>query len=662
MNVRGFISRMNRLQNDRLFKVFASVVVVLLGVAWIGFHVVRENAANVPPMDPSRSSQTTGSPTGSEVREGTTGSRREDATSGEDSYSRIVNSLLARHHSQTGMVATTGAAVMLGLLVIWLGLGMTYLGLGLAALALAGLISIYEPARKFAPLVFGVLALTGAFTAMMQFLRILYGGAHPVFAIARNVLAEAVRMKVSGIFILVLIFAVASLPGLLDPETPLRYRVQSFLAYAVGGSFWLIAILVLLFSAATVCFEQRDRVIWQTMTKPVAAWQYVLGKWLGVVGLAAVLLCVCGTGVFLFTEYLRGQPALGERLDRAYTPADGSRITEDRFILDTQVLVARVVKQAEPLEVDESVFEQNVRDKVDQELANATDFAALGARGEHERIRITEKLRSDLRKAIQLAYRAIEPGQQEMYTFKGLGAARGGSYPVILRYKINAGSNMPDQLYHLTFEFRGINPESKAVNLGQYHPMPLPPEVLDENGEMVIRITNADIIQRPPLVNPESISFPPDGLEVSYAVSGYHMNFVRVLVVLWIKLAFLAMVAICCATFVSFPVACLVSLGTFWAAEGAGFLREALENWSTEDDKGNVIIYKKVIEIVASVIQRLFHVYGELKPTQKLVEGVLLSWTDVVLGSIVLAVCTVMLYFIAVSIFKRRELATYSGH
>jgi hypothetical protein len=48
------------------------------------------------------------------------------------------------------------------------------------------------------------------------------------------------------------------------------------------------------------------------MTKPVASWQYILGKWLGLISLAANLLAICGSAVFLFTEYLKTQPAHGE--------------------------------------------------------------------------------------------------------------------------------------------------------------------------------------------------------------------------------------------------------------------------------------------------------------------------------------------------------------
>ena len=132
----------------------------------------------------------------------------------------------------------------------------------------------------------GLLSLS--FFILMELLKLLFSGAHPVIAIARNVVSEAVRMKVSIVFMVMLLFGLASLPGLLDDSTPLRYRVQSFLQYGTGGTFWIIAVLVLFLAVGSVAFEQRDRIIWQTMTKPVAPWQYLLGKWLGVVGIAAV--------------------------------------------------------------------------------------------------------------------------------------------------------------------------------------------------------------------------------------------------------------------------------------------------------------------------------------------------------------------------------------
>src|SRR5690606_36572400 len=101
--------------------------------------------------------------------------------------------------------------------------------------------------------------LATAFRALLQDLRIVLASANRFLAIARNAIAEAVRMNISLVFIVLLIFVMAALPDTLSHDTPLRYRVQTFLQYGTGGSYWIIAILVLFFSAASVAFEQRDR-------------------------------------------------------------------------------------------------------------------------------------------------------------------------------------------------------------------------------------------------------------------------------------------------------------------------------------------------------------------------------------------------------------------
>ena len=96
--------------------------------------------------------------------------------------------------------------------------------------------------------------------------------------------------------------------------------------------------------------------------------------------------------------------------------------------------------------------------------------------------------------------------------------------------------------------------------------------LVGSNGVLRVDFANGDVTTGE--VNPEAMYFPPGSVEVSYAHGGYQANFVRVAVVLWVKLAFLSMLAIAASTFLSFPVACMVAMGTFLAAESSGFLSE----------------------------------------------------------------------------------------
>ncbi len=632
MRLREALARANRLQGTLPFKVGASIVVVVAAVAiFASYYIAATAPGAVAPAGPPA----TGAPT-------------EGGSSALEAGQRLLESVLSVR-AEPGTVAfgvAVGAGVCLA--VVWLGLGLTYLALALGAAAVAYPLSRVSGGRDLVRPLLGVVVLTASFTALMQGLRTVLAGPWPVLAVARNVLAEAVRMRISVVFIVMLIVGLSSLPDLLSENQPLRYRVQVFLQWATGGAFWTIALLVVFFSVATVAFEQRDKQIWQTMTKPVAPWEYLLGKWLGLSGLAGVLLLVSFSGVFLFTEYLRQQPAQGET---AVALAAG-QWSEDRMILQTQVLVARVAVQPEtPIDSTSEEFQKSVEQFIENQRKSVDTFAQT----EGERAKVA----ADLYKGLVTAYRTIEPGNYETYVFQGLARARRENRPLILRYRIDSGSNIPSDVYRLTFVFDGVAQPVREVGLGHFHTVTLVPGVVREDGTVALTVINGDYARG--IANPASVTFPTGGLELSYAAGSYSMNYLRVVLVLWVKLAFLAMVGVCAATFLSFPVACCVALAVFIAAEGASFLNASLQYYDAMNTQRQIEYHRVVIRAIAVPIGRLFQIYSELRPTHRLVEGRLLPWGSVAIGTGVIVLWTVVLYGLGILIFRRRELATYSG-
>lgn len=658
MKPKEALSRLNRLQRSLFFKIAASVLLVVLAIAAATTYVVvvaTPAAAASAEQAAEMASEVLATPPPAEG-EPIPPERSAEDKAAQEAMAKIYGELMRARTSPAIVIVGLSVATAIALIVVWLGLGLTYLALIAAALLVA------FPMRALgmpglSRLLLGVVALTASFTALMQALNLAFSGAGPVLAIARNVLAEAVRMKISLVFIVILIFALAALPGMMDQSTPLRYRVQSFLQFGTGGSYWIIAVLTLFFAAASVAFEQRDKQIWQTMTKPVAPAQYILGKWLGVAGLSAVLLAVCCAGVFLFTEYLRVQPAVGES-DQLVSREGG--VTEDRRILETQVLAARVaVEPLLPLHETDAEFREGVKSFIEQNRVRDPEFAKDQA--------TYDKVASDLYKSFIAGFRAIEPGNRETYVFEGLKEAKARGGLLMLRYRVDAGSNAPDQLYKITFILAGVAHDPQEVTLGPTHTLTLFPAVIDENGRVEIEIFNGAVLPDPetgsPYVVPNAgtISFPAGGLEISYSAGGYRLNFVRVAVILWIKLAFLAMLAITASTFLSFPVACLVAFSVFLIAESAGFLTLSLEYYHAVNPGEKVIWWKIPVRAIGLTVAWMFRTYSELKPTTKLVDGRLLSFGSMAWGISVLSVWSAALFALATLIFRRRELATYSG-
>ncbi|MEO1584862.1 MAG: hypothetical protein AAFR96_09870, partial [Planctomycetota bacterium] len=468
MNLRDLAGRLDRLQKTRGFKLIATGVIAALAVVLVVGSIVDANRVTRQTSSQAQvDSPAANSAEGLTDASGIEGLEAEESIANTGAAERMLSELVGRAATPTGFIASVGVVAGVLTLIVWLGVGLTYLGLLSSAAFVIVPLGLFESTRPYATFVGGVSSLIAAFTILLRGLSLLLGGKGPVLAIARNVLAEAVRLKLSLVFIVLLVFGLAALPGVLDESQPLRYRVQSFLQYGTGGTFWIIAILVVAFSVSTVASEQRDKVIWQTITKPVAAWQYILGKWLGVVSLAALLLAVNAAGVFLFVEYLRNQPAENER--EAFVATSQYVISEDRVILESEILTARrTVEVTEPPLTDDDIAEF-VAERVDLVRERDPTFE------------ISEKqyadLEEELRRQWRLMFFRIPSGAQNTFLFENTGLSPDDDVPVTLYWRIDAGANRPDEQYRVGISVANAVPMTRTCALGVGHSVRLTPSI-----------------------------------------------------------------------------------------------------------------------------------------------------------------------------------------
>lgn len=659
MNFGERMRAIDRLQKSRLFKLIATAVVIFATISGLVTYSVLHKV-EAPRVEYEIQEPPKAAASGDKAGDTAHGAKANPVVenripTAEESNAqmavRAINSILSRKAETTHFIIPVIGAACFAILVIWLGLGLSYLAILLGLLGVFFVGKFFPGMRSWVLFAIGAGALWAIFLALMAAARVLLSAPHQVFSIARNTLDQAVRMKVSAVFVVLLVLLLAALPLLLDPNQALRYRIQSFLQYGTGMSYMIIAVLTVLFSVYTVATEQRDRVIWQTVTKPVAAWQYVLGKWLGVVTLSAVLLSVTGGAVYLFTEYLRSGPAQGEK--EAFLTTDGSVMSADRRVLETQVLTARVTVLPEPPVLDEKAINESVDARIKAEQHNRPNFGKDPAD--------REGATNDLIRAINIESRTIEPGRDRVFAFAGLGAAKESGVPIILRFRPESGSNRPDLQYTLTFLFPANGSSViEKVALAQSHTIALSPSVINDAGILIVSIVNGDFYNRVP--NPGVTYFSVDALEVSYSAGSYRVNFFRVFAVLWLKTAFIAMAGVCAATFLSFSVATLTAFGIFLVAESARFITDALENWNITDNKGNDLPFFWVIDKIAAGVSTPFRFYADLRPAQRLVEGILLPWSSVATGGLLLILLIAILFVVGSLIFRSRELAMYSGN
>jgi hypothetical protein len=74
-------------------------------------------------------------------------------------------------------------------------------------------------------------------------------------------------------------------------------------------------------------------------------------------------------------------------------------------------------------------------------------------------------------------------------------------------------------------------------------------------------------------------------------------------------------------------------------------------------------LFKSLIRLVAILVVFLLHAFGEVRPTQLLVEGRLISWSTVFAGTwkigLVWSGLSLLVGYLAI---RKRQLAIYSGH
>ena len=100
-----------------------------------------------------------------------------------------------------------------------------------------------------------------------------------------------------------------------------------------------------------------------------------------------------------------------------------------------------------------------------------------------------------------------------------------------------------------------------------------------------------------------------------------------------------------------------------FAAETAGFLTEGIDIYIGMGEKDGQIDYvRRAISTIASPVAWMFTAYDNIKPGESLVQGRLLSWGTLANGFAIIISWSLAVLFAAWQVFRRRELAIYSGH
>jgi len=546
------------------------------------------------------------------------------------------------------------------LLIVWMQITLPFI-LTLLGTAIPVVISAAVGADRAVVAFAGMGLLTFTFVLLTRLVLLIFQLPHQILAVAHTVVKEATRNRLSLVFVILLLIGLPLLPLGLDPDAPLRFRIQTFIARGLGYTYVLAACMTLFLSSATIAFEIRDRQIWQLMTKPLRRANYLLGKWVGVLSVNLVILIVAGLCIFGFVKYLSGLPV-----------APGEEGMLDRLAVTDEVLTARVGGRPRL----QRLSGDQIRARVAQAIERDSELSQL----DEVPLVVKRKMAREMQEEFINSQRSVPPieqfrpgGNQRTYLFEGLGGAVTRQSTLTLRYRFHILRDDEHETYRVGFIF---NEDPATAVEQQYiptvtHNLPLGSDLVRNDGTLTVTVVNLHV-PLPDQKGRGELNFEADDFELLYKVSSFEANFVRAMIVTWVKLAFLAMLGLSASTLLSFPVACLLSFTIFLAASIGPFLALSLAEYYPREvsqldwtDIGMVVqwAFQSVIRGIAQALVFVLHIFGEYRPTQSLVEGRLISWRMVGGGvfwlGIVWSGVALLIGYLSI---RNRQLAIYSGH
>jgi len=554
--------------------------------------------------------------------------------------------------SEDPMLALAGGAVgtLVAVMACSSGLSVALVGLALACGAIVGLLSLVGR-TSLAPNLIGIPVLLFVYALVVRLVLAAFNQPSPMFAVAGSVVREAMRLRIAVVFAGIAIVAIPLMPQLIDPDTPLRYQVQTFLSRSLDTMYLVCSLLSVFLGCATVAFEIRDRQAWTTLTKPVSRMSWLAGKWLGIVGLNVAILGTCTLAMSVYLVQLRARPA---------------QDLYDLIAIESEVLAARIgsYPQYGILSPDE------VQARVETEMKADPNIQADLRDGARSEIEIKQTLAKAILERNLASQRTIGPSLEKVYRFSGLERSASGE-TLTLRYKFYAGESDPNALYPVVFVFgQGERQQWTDANFiaAQSNVVSVPASAIGDDGVLEIRIQNlrfnpdARDGEPPFLPGSGTIYFDPDGFELLHRVGGFGDNLLRAQLVNLMKLSFLGMLAVVCASILSFPVACLIVFTALGAGSIGSFLGTSVSEYRIRTDSAAVKAFEGLVKGIAGATEFTLRAYSQAKANGPLVEGRLVSWMDVGRTFLLIGLgWSGLLLLGGFALFRRKELAIYSG-
>jgi len=453
---------------------------------------------------------------------------------------------------------------------------------------------------------------------------------HSIWAVARNTLAQTLRMKIAAVVILLLLILLPLMSMVMDGDGTLLGKLQTFTSYGLGLISLLLCVLTIAISTFTLSNDIKRKHIFLVITKPIRRWEFILGKLVAIILLNIVLL-----GVFSSILYASALliPRMADASESERIRAEAEFFTSRigiKAAIDRDLLSERAKSRYDELEKSGQIPEQMSYSRVIRELFGQEMMKVKKVdpgevkEWEFENVRVKDPDDPNALLFVRYQYKVtVTPPDEKVFGMWKIGDLR----------QLKGGAKTQTPIYDV--DLTGV--------IRVTHEFAVPADAIAADGYLGIAFYNNPALNRTTII--------PEEFEVLYQTGGFTVNFIRAVLMILVRLIFLSVLGVSLTTFLSFPVAILVCVSVFFVGLTNGFIMDAIGSLGATAG----VVYSISIKPLLWLLPQFD---GDYNPNGYIVDGRTIRWAFLATTAIVtLLVKGVLMLFVGMLIFSRREVA-----
>ena len=432
-------------------------------------------------------------------------------------------------------------------------------------------------------------------------------------------------MKIAAVFIILLIVLLPLMALSMTGDGTLKGRLQTFVSYGLSLTTFLLCLLTIIVSIYSITSDIDQRQIYTVITKPIRRFQLLFGKLLGVILLDVAMLALFSAIIYATAIYI---PKFLEASDSELTQLNNEFFTARASIIPAKIDVSQEVhdtykKLEETGQLPQDVLESKL---------------------------VREGFIKGLTKRIELSKRAAPVGHELIWGFNNI-KPLDPNQSLFVRFKYDVSVNPPDSHVYgrwVVGDIRQIPFEIYTFDrkdlIRTFYEIEVPADAVADDGYLAVAFLNV------PLNNTVVIFPPEDGLEVLYKADTFTANFIRAVLLILLRLIFLACLGTLAASFLSFPAALLFCLVVFLTGTISGFCLESFDFMGENLSKFYTYTIRPIVQLLPQ--------FDKFSPAKFLVPARLLSWFLLSKVAVsLICIKAIILLLLAFLIFNFREIA-----